>query len=436
MCLLLVILTAGEDSPLHQYVDNLADLAWNNPGQFLLVVGLLGGAAALLALQLWIIIIPIRHSTIKPLLLRQKEAEAEQVHHSLHHFETTTAAAGGVGWGYAATAAGGGVVGGDGTAGQGFRQQQQYQGYQQHFPGVGVPPWPMGGLGRGPGFRHGFEMQLVASKLRQGLGLGGGVWPLDWAQGQPLLLQQQQQEGLLQWGGETEFRGDGGISEDVGEEGMSGYQSESDEEGVPLLPPVNPNEEDLLAGGVGSRSSGEWQCGEYQEDWYGGGPDYQEQQQQQGEGVKPQEQERAQAEQQYGGNGGAVREGGCNQLSAVLVAAGGCDVPDDWEEVAVQGMVPGPFNTAAAAGGGGVAARGGGGVGGGRLGGFSHSEGSSSSCLMPPGMLEEEEESWEVGADREIWLVRGRAGGGGGGGIGQGWGIGRGRGIGQRLGIG
>jgi hypothetical protein len=63
---------AAPDSPLHQYLDNIAGLAWARPGHFLLVLGLIVAAAGLLALQLWIIVTPLSpHVAPVPLLLRQ-----------------------------------------------------------------------------------------------------------------------------------------------------------------------------------------------------------------------------------------------------------------------------------------------------------------------------------------------------------------------------
>jgi hypothetical protein len=70
---------AAPDSPLHQYLDNLAGLAWARPGHFLLVMGLIVAAAGLLALQLWIIVTPLSpHVAPVPLLLRQAGGDEVQ----------------------------------------------------------------------------------------------------------------------------------------------------------------------------------------------------------------------------------------------------------------------------------------------------------------------------------------------------------------------
>ncbi|KAF8064691.1 nramp2 [Scenedesmus sp. PABB004] len=49
----------GPDSAAHQYLDNLAGLAWARPGRFLLLLALLLAAAGLLALQLWMLLTPL-----------------------------------------------------------------------------------------------------------------------------------------------------------------------------------------------------------------------------------------------------------------------------------------------------------------------------------------------------------------------------------------
>jgi hypothetical protein len=80
-CIEYVVLlgAAGEDSALHQYLDNLAALAWQQPLHFLLVIGLMVAAAALLALQLWVLITPLRQSgSTPPLLLVQHEKPGKQ----------------------------------------------------------------------------------------------------------------------------------------------------------------------------------------------------------------------------------------------------------------------------------------------------------------------------------------------------------------------
>eukprot|EP00879_Flechtneria_rotunda_P013472 GHRR01014066.1.p1 GENE.GHRR01014066.1~~GHRR01014066.1.p1 ORF type:complete len:1200 (+),score=508.94 GHRR01014066.1:1255-4854(+) len=74
------VIPGAPDSPLHQYLDNIAGLAWARPVQFLLVAGLLVSAAALLALQLWVIITPLSHNMeVTPLLLRQTSSRDKQM---------------------------------------------------------------------------------------------------------------------------------------------------------------------------------------------------------------------------------------------------------------------------------------------------------------------------------------------------------------------
>lgn len=61
---------------MHQYVDNLAAMAWQKPSQFLLLAGFLICASALLALQLWMIITPLRATSVtNPLLLTHGSGE-------------------------------------------------------------------------------------------------------------------------------------------------------------------------------------------------------------------------------------------------------------------------------------------------------------------------------------------------------------------------
>jgi hypothetical protein len=61
------------DSSLHQYVDNLAGLAWRQPGTFALVLGLLLVASTLLALQLWILVTPL---SIRPASVLAKHGDS------------------------------------------------------------------------------------------------------------------------------------------------------------------------------------------------------------------------------------------------------------------------------------------------------------------------------------------------------------------------
>ncbi|WIA38911.1 hypothetical protein OEZ86_005064 [Tetradesmus obliquus] len=76
------VVPGAPDSPLHQYLDNVAGLAWARPGRFLLLLGLIVAAAGLLALQLWIIVTPLSpHVAPLPLLLRQAGGEEEQQQH-------------------------------------------------------------------------------------------------------------------------------------------------------------------------------------------------------------------------------------------------------------------------------------------------------------------------------------------------------------------
>jgi hypothetical protein len=47
-----------------QVADGIAQLAWERPGQCLGVVALLACCGALLALQLWMIVLPLRESQV------------------------------------------------------------------------------------------------------------------------------------------------------------------------------------------------------------------------------------------------------------------------------------------------------------------------------------------------------------------------------------
>lgn len=77
---------AAPDSPLHQYLDNIAGMAWSRPGQFLLVLGLIVAAAGLLALQLWIIVTPLSPNTAaQPLLLRQTATDSQAQQEAWQH---------------------------------------------------------------------------------------------------------------------------------------------------------------------------------------------------------------------------------------------------------------------------------------------------------------------------------------------------------------
>ncbi len=72
--------TSGPDSAAHQYFDNLADMAWQRPWQFLAVIGLLVSCSSLLALQLWMFVTPLRQASgQRPLLLQQLEDEEHDV---------------------------------------------------------------------------------------------------------------------------------------------------------------------------------------------------------------------------------------------------------------------------------------------------------------------------------------------------------------------
>lgn len=118
---------------MHQYVDNLALLAWRRPMHFLGLLAMLVGASASLALQLWMLGTPLRGAAgaPAPLLLTQGSC-------------------GSGGWG-------GDLVGHDGELiaddeGEALQpvlaelqplQQQQLQ--QQ--PGSGRPVWPVPGAG-------------------------------------------------------------------------------------------------------------------------------------------------------------------------------------------------------------------------------------------------------------------------------------------------
>lgn len=52
--------TAGPESSFRHYLEVLSSLAWSAPATFILVLGLILGAALLLALQLWVIVTPLK----------------------------------------------------------------------------------------------------------------------------------------------------------------------------------------------------------------------------------------------------------------------------------------------------------------------------------------------------------------------------------------
>ncbi|KAI8473829.1 MAG: natural resistance-associated macrophage protein-domain-containing protein, partial [Monoraphidium minutum] len=74
----------GPDSSLHQYLDNIAALAWNNPGRFLLMLSMLVAAAALLSLQLWMVVTPLRAAGPGPRPLPLKAAGGGPQHADGH----------------------------------------------------------------------------------------------------------------------------------------------------------------------------------------------------------------------------------------------------------------------------------------------------------------------------------------------------------------